>query len=71
MKHISIQAEDFLNDKLKKRNTPQMNNMLGEFIETYSTLYSQKEPVGMDSLINKMWWMERREYDQYPKTYSQ
>ena len=38
---------------LKKKDTPQTTNILDGLIELYATFYGIKEPVGMDTFINK------------------
>ena len=37
----------------KKKNSLQVNNMLDEVIETYTTMHGKKEPLGLGTLITK------------------
>ena len=46
-------VEDYLYDEIKK-NTPQARNGLNELIRSYSTVYGNNEPVGLNMYSSKI-----------------
>ena len=61
-----LKVEDYLCDELKKINIPKESNRLSELIDT-ANMTIKTFQTGKIQKQNK-WWIEKTEYDQYPKT---